>query len=182
MTAQAQARAYCTGRSLTLQERIRVVRSTRIARLGQVADCRHFLKIARQLGECGLHVKVNGRACKLQTLLGVLAAFAGSRHVETSLRTVRSAAAQSGAVEQVRLSRIRGRSLAMSTPAPNHQRAPAPVVPYRMHSLEQKVDNPPALPKPSLGASSAQADPRQRPHVASATGRAAESCGPGPCP
>jgi hypothetical protein len=43
-----------------------------------------------------LHVKVNGRACKLQTLLGVLAAFACSRHVETSLGTVRSAAAQAG--------------------------------------------------------------------------------------
>ena len=85
------------------------------------------------------------------------------------------------AVEQVRLSRVRGRSLATSTPAPNHQRAPAPVVPYRMHSFEQKVDNPPALPKPSFGASSARADPRQRPHVASATARATESIlGPWP--
>jgi hypothetical protein len=46
-----------------------------------------------------LHVKVNGRACKLQTLLGVLATFACSRHVETSLRTVRSAAAEKRAVE-----------------------------------------------------------------------------------
>ena len=86
------------------------------------------------------------------------------------------------AVEQVRLSRVRGRSLAMSTPAPNHQRARAPVVPYRMQSFEQKADNPPALPKPSFGASSARAEPRQRPQVTSATASAAKSRGPGPYP
>jgi hypothetical protein len=155
------------------------VRSTRIARLGQFADCRHFLKIARQLGECGLHVKVNGRACKLQTLLGVLAAFACSRHVETSLGTVQSAAAQAGGgagslvSRKGPIARYEHSGAQSSTSASSGSSVPNALV-------RTKSRQPPALPKPSFGASSAQAEPRQRPQVASATARAAESIrGPG---
>ena len=47
------------------RRRIKCVESTLIARVGPFADCRHFLEIARQLGQRGLHVKVDGCACKL---------------------------------------------------------------------------------------------------------------------
>jgi hypothetical protein len=59
-----QSAALGSGQSLTSQ-RIKCVESTLIARVGPFADCRHFLEIARQLGQRGLHVKVDGCACKL---------------------------------------------------------------------------------------------------------------------
>jgi hypothetical protein len=59
-----QSAAVGSGQSLTSQAH-QFVGSTLIARVGPFADCRHFLEIARQLGQRGLHVKVDGCACTL---------------------------------------------------------------------------------------------------------------------
>jgi len=175
-----QARAYCTGLSLTLQERVRVVRSTRIARLGQFADCRHFLKIARQLGECGLRVKVNVLASCRHSLAcwrHSLAVSMSRRPSGQYDRPLCQAGGGAGSLVSRKgpLARYEHSGAQSSTSASSGCSVPNALA-------RTKSRQPPALPKPSLGASSAQADPRQRPHVASATGRAAESCGPGPCP
>jgi hypothetical protein len=61
-------------------------RSTLLTRVDRRSfpEFRHFLKVVRQLGQRRLYVKINGRACKLQTFSGVLAIFLCRWHDDRS--------------------------------------------------------------------------------------------------